>query len=336
MSFYRYGVEFRESPDAETKYSRSLIPLPPEVCYRTPFWSYRYYTSEKEDAPTWHVISLGHECRWPNKEALRRTERFVLHYAVRGKALFNGRTVRAGQYFFMHPGMTNTLESDPVDPLEFYYIGIAGPGTNAIMEDAGFLRLAESVQECPFVGEIPALFYGILHTAHPESDPDYLLQSFFLALVARHKALNIVDRDVSSENAYYYYKNAMNYIQEYITEGIGPSDVAAYLHISPSYLRTIFHRYCRYSLREYLIRRRIAHAANLLSFSDCSVAAAGAEVGYPDYTLFSKMFRKYTGMSPTAWRQESRGNADARPDDRAARIAESPDLAEEAPANGYE
>ncbi len=300
MSFYRFCLESLEA-DKHVSNTSSLIPLSPEL-RQLPFFTYRYYTSEKEDSPTWHIISLGHERRWPEREKQKVTSRFILHYCVSGKGLFCGTPVSRGQFFFVRPYEAYEIKSDPKDPIVFYYIGIAGPGTTELMKDAGFTSLP-TICDCPFIDRIPALFEEPLYRMHPESDPDYYLMSFYLGLIALHKMQNVQSEDPSREHTYYYYKHAISYIRECLTEGITPSDVAAFLHISPSYLRSIFAKYCRYSPREYLIRERIKYAANLLTFGPHTIAQASAQVGYPDYTLFSKMFRKYIGMSPQEYKK---------------------------------
>lgn len=301
MSYYRYAIE-EPLPNGESSYHRSLTPLPKNDLSTRGFFSYHLYTSEKDDSSTWNVISIGHERRWSNKRHSLRRGRFILHYIVSGKGTCFGNPIYEGQFFFVRPWEMTQFESDPHKPLEFYYIGISGPGTEEIMQDVGFTSLSSCIQLCPFIEQIPSLFNDYLHVQHSKCDTDYLLRGFFFSLIARHKALNENEKVASSENTYYYYKQALLYIQEYLTKGISPSGVAEYLHISPSYLRAIFARYCRFSLRELLIRKRIEFAANLLAFENESVISAGTKAGYADYTLFYKMFKKYMGVSPKAYR----------------------------------
>ena len=65
MSFYRYAIAYPQE-NAPEKYLRSLTP-PTSEMKQYPYFSYRYYTSEKDDSPDCHVISLGYEVSWPNK-----------------------------------------------------------------------------------------------------------------------------------------------------------------------------------------------------------------------------------------------------------------------------
>lgn len=52
----------------------------------------------------------------------------------------------------------------------------------------------------------------------------------------------------------------------------------------------------------YLQMIRMAHAKNLLANSSKNVAEVGQLCGYNDAYYFSRVFRKYCGMSPQQWR----------------------------------
>ncbi|NJL72934.1 MAG: helix-turn-helix domain-containing protein [Candidatus Competibacteraceae bacterium] len=58
-----------------------------------------------------------------------------------------------------------------------------------------------------------------------------------------------------------------------------------------------------FSAREYLLRRRIARAKELLAFSQLSIKEVGSEVAMPDPHYFNKQFRRLAGMSPTEYRR---------------------------------
>ena len=55
-----------------------------------------------------------------------------------------------------------------------------------------------------------------------------------------------------------------------------------------------------------MIRKRMECAANKLTFENYTVRQAAALTGYSDYTLFSKLFKKYTGVSPRTYKKENR------------------------------
>lgn len=99
-------------------------------------------------------------------------------------------------------------------------------------------------------------------------------------------------------------ENIVGYIKEYISEHymqeIRLGDLALVLHISSSYLSTRFKKETGVSFTEYLVRFRMNKAREFLKNGErCKDAAQNA--GYTDYAQFSKMFKKYIGMTPAAY-----------------------------------
>jgi YesN/AraC family two-component response regulator len=65
----------------------------------------------------------------------------------------------------------------------------------------------------------------------------------------------------------------------------------------------IFKEYLNISPKEYLIRLRIDVAKELLSNKALSIGDISRSVGYSDQFVFSKTFKKITGLSPEKFRQ---------------------------------
>ena len=298
MSFYRYTLE---TPDIG--YIRSLTPLGIGAINKHSFFSYRYYTSHYETAnDNYKVISLGYERSWKGKKKVSGNQnRYVIRYVIKGTVSFCGQPVPKGCFFFSTPSDKYTIETVS-SSAEIYYIGIAGVNAESLMKNAGFFSIPK-INPCPFIDSIPGIFYSPLFEAHPSVDTNFYLMSVFFVLLSMHKPYNADNINSAVEISYIHYNQALSYIQEYYMNGIGAKDVAEFLHLSPSYLRAIFAKHCKYSLREYIIRKRIEHSAFLLSHEKYSIKEAAHAIGYNDYALFSRIFKKYTGMSPQAYKE---------------------------------
>ena len=59
----------------------------------------------------------------------------------------------------------------------------------------------------------------------------------------------------------------------------------------------------------FLKAERLARAKTLLVRPDLPIATVGGLVGYPDATVFGRIFREDTGVSPGAWRDQRRPSA---------------------------
>ena len=88
------------------------------------------------------------------------------------------------------------------------------------------------------------------------------------------------------------------YVEEYYMDEVILGDLALVAHVSSSYLSTRFKKETGTSFTEYLIRYRINKAKELLKEKQNRCREVAENVGYRDYAQFSKIFKKYTGISP--------------------------------------
>ena len=79
---------------------------------------------------------------------------------------------------------------------------------------------------------------------------------------------------------------------------------AAQLNVSPNYLSTLFHQEMGTNMTDYVNRRRMERAAYLLTHTDMTVSAVAQTCGIQDDNYFTKLFKKYNGKTPKAFRKE--------------------------------
>lgn len=80
-------------------------------------------------------------------------------------------------------------------------------------------------------------------------------------------------------------------------------EVAETLFINPDYLRQLFRETLGESPLHYLIRRRMDAARELLGMTNLTVTEASRQVGFDNAYYFCRLFKKYTGETPTAYRE---------------------------------
>lgn len=54
---------------------------------------------------------------------------------------------------------------------------------------------------------------------------------------------------------------------------------------------------------KFILSLRIDEAKELLLFSSMSINEISEQIGFADSSYFSRIFRKYTGCSPSDWRK---------------------------------
>ena len=101
-----------------------------------------------------------------------------------------------------------------------------------------------------------------------------------------------------------YVDQAVDYIQRNFKSNIKVNDLASYIGIDRSYLTNIFKKVTTLSPQEYLMNYRMEQAKNMLSGSEMKIGEIAEKVGYHDQLTFSKMFKKFVGISPTEYREK--------------------------------
>lgn len=97
-------------------------------------------------------------------------------------------------------------------------------------------------------------------------------------------------------------KKAMLYISDHFNTPLTLEEVAAYVHLHPSYFSTLFKSSTGSSFKEYLNMVRIEESKRLLANTDFSIIDIAVATGFEDQSYFSKVFKKYTGLTPKQYR----------------------------------
>lgn len=93
------------------------------------------------------------------------------------------------------------------------------------------------------------------------------------------------------------------YIAEHYREEMDLSDLADNFSFNYSYLSTYFNTRMGEGFSEYLNRIRIQHACSYLEKSELPIAVISEMTGYSDQSYFSRVFKKITGETPSAYRR---------------------------------
>lgn len=97
-------------------------------------------------------------------------------------------------------------------------------------------------------------------------------------------------------------------IKEYISdnyqkETLSVKDIGDHVFLSASYVCTFFKNETGKTLNQYLTEYRIEQAKQLLRDPRYKISDISSKVGYSDGNYFGKSFKKYTGLSPSEYRE---------------------------------
>ena len=82
-------------------------------------------------------------------------------------------------------------------------------------------------------------------------------------------------------------------------------ELADVCKLNRSYFSKLFKDSMGCPPQEFLIRLRLAKAADLMKGTGNSIGAIAARCGYPNQLHFSRAFRKRYGLSPREWRVQN-------------------------------
>jgi len=98
---------------------------------------------------------------------------------------------------------------------------------------------------------------------------------------------------------------ALQYIKGHYKENISLQAVADHVNLSFSYLSYLFKKELQITFIDYLNRYRIERAKELMAGTQMKSYDIAVEVGFsPEYTYFSKVFKKVTGLNPNEYRRQ--------------------------------
>ncbi len=99
-------------------------------------------------------------------------------------------------------------------------------------------------------------------------------------------------------------RDAVDFMEQHMTEEITMADVAAHVNVSPFYFQKGFTILCGYSMTEYMRNRRLALAGEELLTSDVTVMELAMRYGYDSPDSFTKAFTRFHGHAPSTVRRD--------------------------------
>lgn len=95
----------------------------------------------------------------------------------------------------------------------------------------------------------------------------------------------------------------MDYIERNLQQPLTVEILAAELKLAPTYLSALFKKETGTAVSEYIRRKRIDTAMTLLQYTEYSCLEIAEYLCFASDSHFSRVFREYTGVTPTSYRK---------------------------------
>ncbi|MCL1991276.1 MAG: AraC family transcriptional regulator [Defluviitaleaceae bacterium] len=117
--------------------------------------------------------------------------------------------------------------------------------------------------------------------------------------------ISIVKKNIASDVACNpHIEKGIRYIQAHYHEAINLPQLCDYLNLNMCYFCVLFKNHTTMTFSQYLNRLRINESKRLLEKTNDSIIEISLSVGFNNHNHFSATFKKFVGMTPTAYRNQ--------------------------------
>ena len=248
------------------------------------------------------AIRIGQAGHLPGRTLFRSGvvfEHWAVVYIVSGEGTYmeiggEVQQVREGSLFFFRPGYSYNFGPPPGGNWDEYYINFMGTRVSEWLESG--LIAGGNVFQANSVKGLLASFEEVLERMDSGAPADADRASLLLEKMLLECSFIIEEKNWNSQADF------MRQIREDLNSCIyGDMDlvqIATKHHISMSTLRRLIRRSSGYPLHEYIHRLKMAEAKHLLLNTPLQVKEISGMLHYNDPFYFSRLFKKYMGVSP--------------------------------------
>lgn len=155
-------------------------------------------------------------------------------------------------------------------------------GLDIFPNESGASRLWEQISECHYFAEV---------------------EEILLSALQRLESLH----NESERGAGHLVSRVMTYVhRHYGEEGLSVQEIGEHLQMTASYVIAAFKEATGKTVLQYIMEYRMEKAKEMLKNNRAKIFDIASQVGFKDGEYFAKVFRKYTGMTPSEYRERFR------------------------------
>ncbi len=253
---------------------------------------------------------------------------YLLHIVRSGKGSFEtlGKRTecKAGDVFIIFPNILMKYEADRADPWTYTWVAFNGETSEEVLASVGISPNEPVIHDCA-IEKFTSLMLQIRECLSQSEEANMtvanlkasglllLLTHELGAKLAHNRALQIEQIEgadsqasmlsKSKSQAYRQVDQAVRLFTLQYAQPLSIATIARTLGYHRAHLTKLFKEVTGYSPQQFLFRIRMKKAEQLLQ-TDLTIAQVAASVGYNDALFFTKQFRKWSGRSPTAFRNK--------------------------------
>lgn len=270
-----------------------------------------FYTPTKEqlDAPLYVTWAGKRRCLPTHEIGPRILDGYKLVFIVRGSGYVEQegterQKLHEGDMFVLFPRVRHYYYADPDDPWELIWTFFSGSICAETLASIGV-----SVKECVVRSVMNSSIYRthtrLLRGMQDTTDSSNLKATGYMyVLFAQIKAgIESNQQRVVEHSRESVVEKAASFVEQNYYMPLDVDALCDHVNYSRSYLSRAFRQEMNSTIPEFITSVRIRNAKLLLEETDLSIKEVACSVGVEDSFYFSKIFKKATGVSPSAYKK---------------------------------
>jgi AraC-like DNA-binding protein len=243
-----------------------------------------------------------HNFEWRNG---RQLDEYQIIYVPAGVGTLETRTrrseVRAGDLILLHEGDWHRYRPDNKTGWETYWVGFKGPYIESYLHDRLFVESASVSRSIGHREDLIAVFEQLIRLSKRD-EALYMRVSLGALLQVIAHACIAPATEANARSPATLSEKAVAFMRENLFTDINFQHLASTFGLSYSRFRGVFKEHTGMAPHQFLINERLACARRLLEDPAIEIKTIGYKVGFHSPSYFSRLFRRKTGLTPSAAR----------------------------------
>ena len=271
----------------------------------TEFYETTYDLSIKKNADMEAILFGREDCAPSHGYGPTLRPYHLFHFVTRGRGSLkiDGETftLNAGDAFLIPAEQMSYYEASEDDPWSYAWVGLTG------LRAAQYIRqILEVTPERYVIRGLDTKKYAAAiekaATLHGTSPGNYFCSGMVLYELFSFFASDLPELG-NGIRAPSLAARVKFYLDAKYTEKLRIDELAARFGVHPNHLSRLFRERYHTSPKQYLQTLKLEKAARMLTETDVPVALVAESLGFDDQHAFSKLFKKYWGIPPLAYRK---------------------------------
>ena len=157
----------------------------------------------------------------------------------------------------------------------------------------------------PLVQHIALTLVGEYNNENREGNfyAESLINTLILHLLKNYSDAKLITENTNGGLSGYKLNRVKDFIDANLENDLSLADLAAIADLSQFHFARAFRKSTGQTTQQYVTKRRIERAKQLLAENDLPIVEVGFQTGFKNQSHFTTLFRKYTKFTPKSWRE---------------------------------